>query len=130
MKLLLDTHTFLWLIVGSPNLSAAAQVALADPANELFLSVASVWELAIKTSRPKQQLKLTDPLDVYLAKWTAVYQLNLLPIQSPHALHVVRLQDHHRDPFDRILIAQAVVEGMTLVSGDGRFASYPVTILW
>jgi PIN domain nuclease of toxin-antitoxin system len=130
MKLLLDTHTFLWLVVGSPHLSAAAQVALADPANELFLSVASVWELAIKTSRPKQQLKLTDPLDVYLAKWTAIYQLNLLPIQSPHALHVVRLQDHHRDPFDRILIAQAVVEGMTLVSGDGRFASYPVTILW
>ena len=130
MKLLLDTHTFLWLIVGNPNLSAAAQVALADPASELFLSVASVWELAIKTSRPNPQLKLTDPLDDYIAKWTAAYQLKLLPIQSAHALHVVGLPDHHRDPFDRILIAQALVEGMTVVSGDNKFAAYPVPILW
>jgi PIN domain nuclease of toxin-antitoxin system len=130
MKLLLDTHTFLWLVVGSPNLSAVARVALADPTNELFLSVASVWELAIKTSSPKPQLKLTDPLNVYIGKWTAIYQLELLPIQSPHALHVVGLPNHHRDPFDRILIAQALVEGMTLVSGDGTFAAYPVTILW
>ena len=130
MKLLLDTHTFLWLIVGSPNLSSSAQVALADPGNELFLSVASVWELAIKTSRPKQQLKLTDPLDEYIAKWTTTYQLNLLSVQLPHALHVVELPDHHRDPFDRILIAQAVVEGMTLVTADNKFGSYPVRILW
>lgn len=130
MKLLLDTHAFLWLVVGSPNLSAAARVGLADPANELFLSVASVWELAIKTSSPKPQLTLTDPLDAYIAKWTTIYQLNLLPIQSPHALYVVGLPNHHRDPFDRILIAQALVEGMMLVSGDGKFTSYPVTILW
>jgi PIN domain nuclease of toxin-antitoxin system len=130
MKLLLDTHTFLWLVVGSPNLGGAARVALADPANELFLSVASVWELAIKTSSPNPQLKLAVPLDAYLAKWTAIYQLDLLPIQSSHALHVVGLPHHHRDPFDRLLIAQAMVEGMTLVSGDGKFASYPVTILW
>jgi PIN domain nuclease of toxin-antitoxin system len=130
MKLLLDTHTFLWLVVGSPTLSAAAQVAIADPANELFLSVASVWELAIKISSPKQQLQLTDPLDLYIAKWTATYQLKLLPVQSAHALHVVGLPNHHRDPFDRMLIAQALVEGMTLVSGDGKFASYPVKILW
>ena len=130
MKLLLDTHTFLWLVVGSPNLSAAAQAALADPANELYLSVASVWELAIKTSRPKPQLTLTDPLDVYIAKWTAIYQLNVLSVELPHALHVVGLPDHHRDPFDRILIAQALVEGMTVVSGDNKFAAYPVPILW
>jgi PIN domain nuclease of toxin-antitoxin system len=130
MRLLLDTHTFLWLVVGSPNLSAPAQVALADSANELFLSVALIWELAIKVSSPKQQLRLTDPLDVYIAKWTPVYQLNLLPIQSAHALQVLGLPDHHRDPFDRILIAQASVEGMSLVSGDGKFTPYPVTILW
>ena len=130
MKLLLDTHTFLWLVVGSRNLSAVARVGLADPTNELFLSVASIWELAIKTSSPKPQLTLTDPLDAYIAKWTAVYQLNLLPIQSAHALYVVGLPDHHRDPFDRILIAQALVEGMKLVSGDSKFTSYPVTIVW
>ena len=130
MKLLLDTHTFLWLVVGSPNLSTTAQVALANPANELFLSVASVWELAIKTSSPKQRLKLTVPLDIYIAKWKEIYQLDLLPILPPHALHVAGLPNHHRDPFDRILIAQALVEGMTLVSGDGKFAQYPVIILW
>lgn len=130
MRLLLDTHTFLWLVVGSPNLTAAARAALAEPANELFLSVASVWELAIKTSSPRPQLTLAEPLDAYVARWTTIYQLNLLPIQSPHALYVVGLPNHHRDPFDRILIAQALVEGMTLVSGDGKFTSYPVAILW
>lgn len=130
MKLLLDTHTFLWLVVGSPSLSLPAQVALADPANALFLSVASVWELAIKTSRANPQLKLTDPLAEYIAKWTAAYQLNVLPVELPHALNVVRLPDHHRDPFDRVLIAQALVEGMTIVSGDSKFAAYPVPVLW
>ncbi|HEY7423286.1 MAG TPA: type II toxin-antitoxin system VapC family toxin, partial [Gemmataceae bacterium] len=99
MRLLLDTHTFLWLVEGSPNLSAAARIALADPANELFLSVASVWELAIKTSNKK--LTLRDPLDVFVFKWTANYQLDLLPIQTPHALAVVGLPGHHKDPFDR-----------------------------
>jgi len=100
-------------------------------AQKLFPSVASVWELAIKTSsKPKPKLTLTDPLDIYIARWSAIYQLALLPIQSAHALYVVGLPDHHRDPFDRILIAQALVEGMTLVSGDGKFAPYPVTVVW
>jgi len=128
MKLLLDTHTFLWLVEGSPNLSAPAQTALADPANDLLLSVASVWELAIKTSNKK--LSLSDPLDVFVRKWTAAYQLDLLPILAPHALAVIGLPDHHRDPFDRILIAQATVEGMTLVTADPKFTPYPATILW
>src|SRR4051812_20205121 len=110
MKLLLDTHTFLWLVEGSPNLSTAAQTALADPTNQLHLSVASVWELAIKTGNNK--LTLSDPLDVFVGKWTLAYQIALLPIDTPHALAVVGLPDHHRDPFDRILIAQALVEGM------------------
>ena len=130
MKLLLDTHTFLWLIVGNPNLSATAQVALADTANTLFLSVASVWELAIKTSRRSPQLTLADPLDVFVGKWMAAYQISVLPVQLPHALNVVRLPHHHRDPFDRILIAQALVDGMTLVSGDSEFALYPISVLW
>src|SRR5947209_8188883 len=103
MKLLLDTHTFLWLVEGSPNLSAAARAALVDPANELYLSVASVWELAIKTANKK--LVLTDPLDRFVGKWTVVYQLALLPVDTPHALAVAGLPDHHRDPFDRMLIA-------------------------
>ena len=130
MNLLLDTHTFLWLVVGSPNLSTVAQTALSDPGNALFLSVVSVWELAIKASSPKQKLKLSDPLDIYIAKWATTYQLILLPIQTTHALTVGQLPHHHRDPFDCLLLAQALVEGMTLVSGDGKFAPYPITILW
>jgi PIN domain nuclease of toxin-antitoxin system len=128
MKLLLDTHTFLWLIEGSPSLSTAAQIALADPAHELFLSAASVWELAIKTSNRK--LVLTGPLDQFVGKWTATYQLTPVPIETAHALAVAGLPDHHRDPFDRILVAQALVEGMTLVSGDAKIASYSVLVLW
>jgi PIN domain nuclease of toxin-antitoxin system len=128
MKLLLDTHTFLWLVEGSPSLSAAAQAALANPGNDLYLSVASIWELAIKTGNKK--LTLSDPLDVFVRKWTATYQLDVLPIKSAHALAVVGLPDHHKDPFDRILIAQATFEGMSLVSGDSKFALYGVTILW
>ena len=81
MKLLLDTHTFLWLVEGSPNLSTAAQAALADPANQLFLSVASVWELAIKIGNKK--LALSDPLDSFIGKWTVTYQIAMLPIDTP-----------------------------------------------
>jgi PIN domain nuclease of toxin-antitoxin system len=128
MKLLLDTHTFLWLVEGSPKLSTVARAALADPANALYLSVASVWELAIKIGNKK--LALSDPLDVFVGKWTVAYQLILLPIDTPHALAVLGLPDHHRDPFDRILIAQGRVEAMTLVSADPKFAPYSVPILW
>lgn len=128
MKCLLDTHTFLWLVEGNPRLSAAARGALANPANELFFSVASVWELAIKTGNKK--LTLIDPLDVYVSKWTATYQLALLPVDAPHALAVARLPAHHNDPFDRVMIATAQVEGMTLLTADAKFAPYSVPILW
>lgn len=128
MKLLLDTHTFLWLVEGNPSLSTAAQAALADPANDLYLSAASVWELAIKVANKK--LSLSDPLDVYVSKWTTAYQLDPLPVLSAHALAVGGLPAHHKDPFDRLLIAQAMVEGMTLVTGDSTFSLYGAPILW
>ncbi len=128
MKLLLDTHTFLWLVEDSPNLSAVGRAALADSANDLFLSVVSVWELAIKTGNRK--LTLSEPLDVFIGKWTAAYQVDLLPLDGPHALAVVGLPDHHRDPFDRMLIAQAIIEGMTLVTADRAFSRYSVPVLW
>jgi PIN domain nuclease of toxin-antitoxin system len=128
MRLLLDTHTFLWLVEGNPNLGSAARTALAAPGNDLFLSAGSVWELAIKIGSKK--LTLSEPLDVYVAKWTATYQLDLLSIQSQHALAVLGLPDHHKDPFDRILIAQATLEAMTLVTGDSKFAPYGAPLLW
>lgn len=130
MKLLLDTHTFLWLVDGNSSLSATAQTALCDPSNALFFSIASVWEMAIKTSRTNPQLKLNEPLDQFIARWTEAYQVQLLPIYLQHALHVAGLPKHHADPFDRLLIAQAEVEGMTLVSADRKFASYSSRLLW
>ncbi len=128
MKLLLDAHTFLWLVEGNSNLSATAQSALADPAHDLHLSVASDWELAIKTAIKK--LVLNEPLDEFVGKWTVRYQLALLSIETPHALAIAGLPDHHRDPFDRMLIAQAMVVGMAVVTADPKFAPYSVPVLW
>lgn len=128
MKLLLDTHTFLWLVDGSPNLSAAAAGALTDPSNDLFLSAASVWELAIKIGNGK--LTLRDSIEDFVRKWTAAYQLTPVPVEIPHAIAVAKLASHHRDPFDRLLIAQAQVEAMTLVSGDAKLSLYGVSVLW
>lgn len=128
MKLLLDTHAFLWLVEGAPILTAAARTALADPANSLHLSAASVWELAIKTSNKK--LLLAEPLDTYVRKWQLTYQIMPLPIEEAHALAVAKLADHHRDPFDRMLLAQAMVEAMTVVSADPKFSLYSVPVLW
>ena len=130
MRLLLDTHALLWWVEGDAQLTHAARAAIADPANELFISVAATWELAIKTTRPQKPLILSDPLDVYLARWLPVYGVDILPVQQSHALQLRLLPDHHRDPFDRIMIAQAIREGMTLVSGDGHVGKYPVSLIW
>jgi len=94
----------------------------------VYLSVASIWELAIKTGNRK--LVLNEPLDVYIDKWSTTYRLALLPIGKAHTLIVATLPDHHRDPFDRILVAQALVEGMTLVSADPKITAYTAPILW
>ncbi|HQZ66918.1 MAG TPA: type II toxin-antitoxin system VapC family toxin [Planctomycetaceae bacterium] len=108
MKLLLDTHALLWLASGDARLSQPARNAIADSANTLTISVATIWELAIKTTKPQQPLMLIDPLDVYLAKCLPTYGIDVLAIQQAHALSVLELPHHHRDPFDRIMIAQAI----------------------
>lgn len=128
MKLLLDTHAFLWLVEGNPGLSATARAALTDPLNQVFISVALVWELAIKINSGK--LTLNDRLSTYVQTWVEAYHLELLPIRTEHALSVVDLPNHHRDPFDRMLLAQTQVEGMTLLSADAKLAPYNVSILW
>ena len=130
MMLLLDTHTLLWLVDGDARLTQPARSAIADPANELFVSVATIWELAIKTTKANSPLVLSDPLDVDLAKWLPVYAIDVLPIQQAHVLNVMELPEHHRDPFDRIMIAQAMTERMTLVSGDGHLPRYSVPLIW
>jgi PIN domain nuclease of toxin-antitoxin system len=128
MKLLLDTHTFIWFIMGSPNLSATARVLIEDVTNEKSLSVVSIWEIAIKLSIGK--LTLAAPFDVLIPQQISLNGFELLNIEIDHAAVVATLPFHHRDPFDRLLIAQAMVEKMPIVSIDAAFAVYPVTRLW
>jgi len=128
MRLLLDTQAFLWWDDSPERLSAAAQAAIKDPANELLLSVVSVWEMAIKMQLGK--LRLTTPLAERISSQQARNQFAVLPVELRHTLQLTELPLHHKDPFDRLLVAQAQVEGAALVSGDAALRHYAVTILW
>jgi PIN domain nuclease of toxin-antitoxin system len=128
MKLLLDTHTFIWFIMGSPDLSANARALIEDMANEKFLSVASLWEIAIKMSIGK--LTLSAPFDVLIPQQLSLNGFELLNIEIEHAAVVATLPFYHRDPFDRLLIAQGMVEKMPVVSIDAVFDAYPIKRLW
>ncbi len=128
MNLILDTHTFLWFICGSDRLSATARSLIDDPANQPFLSVASLWEMAIKLSIGK--LNLARPFEDLIPEQMQLNGVQLLSIELAHIAPVTNLPFHHRDPFDRLLISQAVVERMPIVSGDPSFDGYQVTRLW
>lgn len=127
MKGLLDTHTFIWWDSDPAKLSAAAHAFIADPANEVLLSVVSVWEMVLKLQLGK--LTLARPLPPILAHHQA-NGIQVLPVALSHVLAVETLPTPHKDPFDRLLVAQANVEGAVLVSGDPIFAHYPVKVLW
>lgn len=128
MKLLLDTHTLLWLVENDPQLSQTALHLLVDPDNDLLLSPVTYWELAIKISIRKY--RLAEPLTDYIAEAIQLYGLSILPISVPHAAAIENLPHHHKDPFDRMLIAQSIVEDVALVSSDEAFDVYPITRLW
>ena len=128
MKLLLDTHTLLWFIAGSPNLSATARNLIEDAANEKYVSIASLWETAIKISTGK--MTLSAPFDILFPHQLQINGFELLPIKINHTSAIINLPFHHRDPFDRILIAQAIEENMNLVSIDAVFDDYSVTRPW
>ena len=128
MKLLLDTHAFLWFVWDDPLLSAAAKALIEDPANRKLVSVASAWEIAIKAGVGK--LSLDAPVSVFVPRELAANGFGLLEIALAHATAVEALPMHHRDPFDRLLVAQVVAEGLTLVSADAAFDPYGVTRLW
>jgi len=127
MKLLLDTHTFLWFIDDNPRLSARAKALLESDA-DLLLSVASLWEISIKISIGK--LTLTQPFDVFLRQQLTNNDIEMLPISLAHLGVVSTLPFHHRDPFDRLLIAQAIIEKMPVVGIDAAFDAYSITRLW
>lgn len=127
MKLLLDTHVFIWSDDAPERLPAAWLAALQDPANELVLSAASVWEMQVKTQIGKMTLSL--PLRDLLEEYQRANSLRIIPIEVAHVLALNNLPLHHKDPFDRLIIAQAIVEDMTIVSADTKFPAYSVRLL-
>ena len=128
MKALLDTHTFLWWNLDDPQLSERVRDFIADGRNEIFLSAASAWEIAIKAG--KGRLTLPDPPDQYVADRMRFHRYSALPIEISHALHVYSLPPIHADPFDRLLIAQSQMEKMPILTADSVVSSYPVDVIW
>jgi PIN domain nuclease of toxin-antitoxin system len=127
MKLLLDTHIFIWWADKPENLSPVALSALEDQTNGLVLSVASVWEIQVKIQLGK--LKLSQPLKELIDSQQEINDLQVLPVALPHVLALDTLPFHHKDPFDRLLIAQSIVEDATLVTADDKFSAYQAKLL-
>ena len=128
MKVLLDTHAFLWLITGDDRLSENARQTFLNTENSLFFSAASLWEICIKKSLGKISLK-----DGWFQTIQAEMETNTiqwLPIEMTHCAEVTELPFHHRDPFDRMLIAQAIVEKMKLLSRDSPLSNYAIELIW
>ncbi len=127
MKLLLDTHIFTWWADQPEELSSSILAALEDEANDLLLSVASVWEMQIKIQLGK--LKLSLPLEDLIESQQAANDIQILAIELAHVLTLDALPFHHKDPFDRLLIAQSIAENATLVSADSKLSVYGVSLL-
>lgn len=127
MRLLLDTQIFIWWADNPEKFSKPVLSALEDDSNDLLLSVASVWEMQIKIRLGK--LKVSLPLAELVHSQQAANDINILPVALPHVLALDALPFHHKDPFDRLLIAQCIEEDATLVSVDPQFSSYPVKLL-
>ena len=127
-RLLLDTHAFLWWVDDAPEITATARRAIADTKNEIYLSLASCWEMSIKSSLGK--LQLTKPIERFVSDQLAANGFTLLNIELRHTAKVESLPFYHRDPFDRLLIAQAMTEKITLITVDKAFIEYGVKTLW
>jgi len=128
MKALLDTHTFLWWITDSPKLSSRVGEIISDGENELFLSAASGWEIAIKVQLGR--LKVPEDLERFILEQLRINNIKGLPIEMSHALHMRSLPDYHRDPFDRMLVVQAQVENLPILTADPLISKYQVEVIW
>ena len=128
MKLLLDTCTFLWLATDAPELTPTARQSCSDPGNEVFLSALSAWEIAIKHRIGR--LPLPETPNRYVATRRTWLRIEALPFDETCAAHDALLPLHHRDPFDRGLVSQAILNGMTIVTPDEFIARYPAPVLW
>ena len=127
MKVLLDTHAFLWFQAGDRRLSRSARAAVEAADAELVVSAATVWEMAIKASLGR--LRLSDPVERYIGEKVGQGYL-VMPVSWEHAARVEQLPWHHRDPFDRLLLAQALVERCPIVSRDRVFRKYGADVIW
>jgi PIN domain nuclease of toxin-antitoxin system len=126
VRALLDTCTFIWLLTGEQPLPARARAAIET--GEVYLSAVCAWEIAIKFA--KGQLRLAEPPDRLVPAARARYGFAALPIDEESALHVVKLPPLHKDPFDRMLVSQAIVHGMTIVTSDPKIVQYPARTIW
>ncbi|MCU0444741.1 MAG: type II toxin-antitoxin system VapC family toxin [Microscillaceae bacterium] len=127
MKLLLDTHTIIWFVEGNSSLSLTARQAIENPHNSKYVSIISFWEMMIKINLGKLEMKMAF---IGFYEYLLRRNVSILPLELAHILHLQNLPTHHKDPFDRILIAQALSENMTLVSVDSNFSQYDITMLW
>ncbi len=128
MRYLLDTSAFLWYVSDHQRLSSVAAERMKDPTSIFHLSLVSIWEVAIKFNMGKLDLPL--PFDEFVDKTIHSYSLRLLNIQIPHLRRVARMPLHHRDPFDRLLIAQSQVENIPVITSDAAFDSYEIQRVW
>lgn len=128
MKLLLDTCAFLWIITGSTQLSSRAREAFQSPANEVYLSPVSAWEIAVKHALGR--LVLTEPPDKLVPVQRRAHRIDELPLTEEATLYLPKLPDWHKDPFDRMLVCQALAGGLTVLTPDPDLARYPVRTLW
>ena len=128
MRVLLDTCTFLWILLDASDLSARAREIVVDPGTELLLSAASTWEIAIKHALGR--LPLPESPERYVPRQRARHGIDTLPVTEEATLHLGRLPRLHADPFDRILVCQAIVHGLVLLTPDPDICQYPVRIEW
>jgi PIN domain nuclease of toxin-antitoxin system len=128
VRLLLDTHALLWFLLDDPKLGRDARVLMTESTNELLVSPASYWEMAIKVSLGKYALG--EDFEDFMRRQMTVNDLTVLPITLRHAAIVASLPFHHRDPFDRLLIAQAMAEQIPLLGCDEVFDQYPIARIW
>lgn len=128
MRHLLDSHTLLWYTLADPTLSGAAKALILDPANEILISPASYWEIAIKVSVGK--LTLHQPYEDFIDACLNKYGFIILPVEPKHTAALTTLPFRHKDPFDRLLVAQAMVENIPIISNDTALDAYGITRLW
>lgn len=128
MRYLLDTHVLIWALAAPQRLSATARAILSEPTSQLYVSIVSALELSILEGLGRVQLGA--PVDVVFSERIAAMRIRLVAMQLHHLALLARLPSDHRDPFDRLLIATAMADGFSLISGDGRFTRYGLDVVW